>query len=154
MKILHLKSLNNLLIFWLFFFHFFQINKKCDRLDSILWRVKIYDNSTVYLDEKRATNFDDIISGYFMSKVISFQNHHPQSDLQTHIREILRIFHRTFVMYEKHLIEGLRKSGLFPGDFSTCSSVCGFQHVCLEMKRLDYWINQLHILKSEFWITK
>ena len=120
------------------FSFFFQINKKCDRLDSILWRVKISDNSTVYLDEKRATNFDDIISGYFMSKIISFQNHHPQSYLQTHIREILRIFHRTFVMYEKHLIEGLRKSGLFPGDFSTCSSVCGFQHVCLEMKRLDY----------------
>ena len=89
------------------------------------------------MDEKRVTNYDDIISGYFMSKVIKMPNH-PQSYLEIHMTEILRIFHRTFVMYENHLIEGLRKSGLFPGDFTTCSSVCGFQHVCLHMKRADF----------------
>ena len=90
----------------------------------------------MYLNEKRATNYDDMISGYFMSKVVNLPNQ-PQSVLEIHMTEIARIFHRTFVMYEKHLIDGLKRSGLFPSVFSTCSTICGVQYVCFEMKRLD-----------------
>ena len=38
------------------------------------WNIKIYDNSTMYLDENRISDVNDLINGYFFTTKL-FDNH-------------------------------------------------------------------------------
>ena len=38
------------------------------------WNIKIYDNSSMYLDENRISDVNDLINGYFLTTKL-FDNH-------------------------------------------------------------------------------
>ena len=114
-----------------------QIIDKVDRSQTLKWRIRAYwhENNTNLVQESRITNYDDIINGYFFSKFI--KNMDSEEIEAIHMNEILRTLLRKFALIENHLIDGLKRSGLFPGHFRICSSVCTKKVLCMQMKRLS-----------------
>ena len=122
-----------------------------DRTQTLLWKIELFSetktsNETTkihatktYLNETRVTNYDDIISGYFFKKIfnITSRDEEPKSRLEIHLREIIRVLNRTFNLFEEHIMVGLNRTGLLPGEFAVCSCVCGRNEICLEMRRME-----------------
>ena len=98
--------------------------------------VKLYDDYFTYVDENRATNFEDLRSGYFFDKMFSFQNlTHPNRELERHGKEIVRGMKK---FYEKTTLrKEYREYGIY--EAKVCTANCGVEYKpkCLEIKKIN-----------------
>ena len=99
----------------------------------------LHPNETILFQEDRNTNFDEIITGYFFRKFITY-NADSKNKEDVHINEILRALSRKFAVEDEFLNSGLGRQVEMPTfhqrHFRTCSLVCTEKKLCLEMKIL------------------
>ena len=117
----------------------------------------LHPNETILFQEDRNTNFDEIITGYFFRKFITY-NADSKNKEDVHINEILRALSRKFAVEDEFLNSGLGRQVEMPTfhqrHFRTCSLICTEKKLCLEMKRLTWllWILLIKdINKYELW---
>merc|ERR1719362_351878 len=129
------------------------------------WNIKIYDNSTVYLDENRISDVNDLINGYFFTTKL-FDNHlRPyftprQVEMRGELFEIKRGFKKHFhhiaasqnyhpaspsysTGEETEAEEGSGDGTGYPVDIQfpvsskVCASFCGQEaDVCVELTKI------------------
>ena len=108
------------------------------RVDSFKLQILMYDPTQVYLNETRITNYDDIITGYFLAKIFELPEE-PRNKLEMQIIEVLRVVQRTFTLLgaaNKNNFE-LPRTTNYPGDVLACSTTCdGPRSLCFRLKHL------------------